>query len=116
MLDLDRPLGLVDEQKPAGCKAPAVDVKVDGVVRRAVEIDDCAGTESNSFRERQRRAAELCAETHADVADRCGREDRFRAVDELAAALLRDAVGERAGHADDERVRNERLALHRQVR
>src|SRR3954462_692131 len=85
LLDVDRPFRLIDEQKTSGRKAPAVDVKVDGIVRRAVELDDGAGAKADRLRERKRRAAELRADTHADVADGRGGKNRLCAVEQAAS-------------------------------
>ena len=42
LLDSHRPL-VVDQQQPPAGEAAAVDKQLDGLVRRAVEVDDCAG-------------------------------------------------------------------------
>src|SRR4051812_22252925 len=87
VLDADRPLGLVDEKKPAGRERTAVDVKIDWIVGAPVEADDRARGETDCVRKRQGGAAELGADAHTDRLDRLGGEDRLQSIEYLIAAL-----------------------------
>src|SRR5436305_1246027 len=64
------PLVLLEGDEPAGRDARAVDEDVDGVVGRAVELDDRAVGQTGGVGRAQARAAELGPDAQRDLAQR----------------------------------------------
>src|SRR3954469_24448168 len=114
-VDPHRPL-FVDQDQPAATEVAAVDVQLDGFIRRRVEVDDGSRGQRHGGAHGHPAASELCPDAHRNGAQRLGGNAALGHLHRAAGGHGRH-VGERPRHADDERVGHEldkraRLAQH----